>query len=113
MSPKAVGDSTISISSQSHNNTWCTLRTKNAFMNTAYVRLLVDDDKIVITRPALDYTGKTLQPHDHHNGWRSISINDERVAVGRYHIDEEESDEDQLVIYLDDKIDDDANGTND
>jgi len=60
-----------------------------------------DDSFISIKRPPFDYQGKTYSVGRIRGGYYSLSImyNDE-IPTGRYHFDQEDSNEDELIMYF-------------
>jgi len=61
------------------------------------VKIEVDDYCIYITRPSLDYRGKTFKAHNS-NGVYHTAIVDERLECGEFEFDSDESTEDRLVV---------------
>ena len=60
-------------------------------------------DKLVFKLYTIDYQGKSISPTHINSGWYEIQLVAE-IELGKYLIDEDESNEDQLVIYFEDKI---------
>ena len=61
------------------------------------VKIELDDYCIYITRPSLDYRGKTFKAHNR-NGVYHTAIVDERLECGEFEFDADESTEDCLVV---------------
>ncbi|HET8838061.1 MAG TPA: hypothetical protein VFM82_03615 [Flavobacteriaceae bacterium] len=61
------------------------------------VKIEVDDYCIYITRPSLDYRGKTFKAHNR-NGIYHTAIVDERLECGEFEFDADKSTEDCLVV---------------
>jgi hypothetical protein len=57
------------------------------------------DGRLEITRPTIDYQGKSKTPFRINGQKMAISITDPIMREGTFEIDEE-SDEDKLIIYL-------------
>lgn len=57
------------------------------------------EDRIEITRPTIDYQGKSKTPFKINGQKMAIYITDPRMKEGEFEIDED-SDEDKLIIYL-------------
>lgn len=70
------------------------------------VAIKVDDEKVVIESVGIDYIGATQTPVTHTNtGTRvSIHITNDKLKKGMYEIDKEESTEDKIIAYFEDKI---------
>jgi hypothetical protein len=64
----------------------------------------VDDEKILITRPSIDYRGRSHKPKLIASGWIIFSIVADIPLISNLPINLEESNEDQLVIYLIQKL---------
>lgn len=62
------------------------------------------EDIITIERPGMSYTGKLFKPSKGLSGWYGVSIKSDFTEVGKYLIDKDESNEDKIVIYLEDKV---------
>jgi len=61
------------------------------------VKIKIDDYCIYITRPTLDYRGKTFKAHMQ-KGLYHTAIVDERLECGKFEFDVNESTEDCLVV---------------
>lgn len=73
------------------------------FFKNEYLKAEVMDDCIIFTVPTLDYKGgmyKTSVKKNAPNGLRYFTIVDERINIGKFEIDEEESNEDEIVVYF-------------
>ena len=66
--------------------------------------ITIDEFSIRFTKPTLDYTGKTYPVKDvTAKGWRAISIPCD-IPVGKhFEFDEDESTEDEIVVYFDEE----------
>ncbi len=62
-------------------------------------------DKIIFTHPTIDYQGPYYNPskNEKYNSYVFFVIND-YLQEGEFPIDMDESDEDHIVIYFEDKI---------
>lgn len=73
------------------------------FFKNEYLKAKVEDDCIIFTVPTLDYNGrmyKTCVKNNTPDGLRMFTIVDERISLGKFEIDEEESTEDEIVVYF-------------
>ena len=87
------------------NNNYVNLNTKNNFFKTESLILEHSNEKLVFKIPNLDYQGKTYTPSIFNNcEWVRMTIKSKYIQVGRYQIDMDESNEDQVVVYYEDKI---------
>lgn len=66
------------------------------------VKINVSDDKIIFEHITID-DNHYITPYQKGNGW-SIFLQNDYLEKGVYLIDEDESNEDQLVVYFEDKI---------
>ena len=82
------------------------LRTRNSVLKEEYVIVKTYEDKLIITVPTIDYSGHQCKTSSVNckDGFGKVDFNDTVIPKGTYLIDEEESNEDKLVIYLEDKI---------
>ncbi len=80
------------------------IATINPFFKESIV-INIETTKVIFSKPMLDYTGKIVKfsPYSTHPTY-ICHINSNRLEKGVYVIDEEESNEDQVVIYFEDKI---------
>ena len=74
------------------------------FENNCEYIVAIDEDKIVFTRPSLDYKGKTSKAKSSSGTNVHFTIKAELPIQKFIPIDLEESNEDQLVIYLNQKL---------
>lgn len=56
------------------------------------------DEYIRITKPELDYSGKTIKMYKQNSGWYGATINKD-LPIGKFLFDEEDSNEDELIAY--------------
>jgi hypothetical protein len=70
--------------------------------NTDYV-IRFDGTKITIRVAPFDYKGKIAKAHSLDKKWVTITTK-MALPYGHYLIDKEESNEDEIVIYIEDKI---------
>ncbi len=65
----------------------------------------IHDDKIILRRVNLDWNGKTyIVRHEGNVGhYTCLPL---YIPVGKYYIDEEESDDDKLIFYINEKEED-------
>lgn len=77
------------------------ISSKNSlFKEDIIVKYDENEKKITFTLATIDYTGKTKKATVAGSGWYSLFINED-LPRGRHFVDEEESNEDQLVVYFD------------
>jgi len=82
---------------------------RHEFFQCEEVVVSVTDDKITITKPTIDFIGRTSKcttkyirkTSDHKQICVGVVL-----PYGRYLIDEEDSNEDRIVIFFEDKIED-------
>ena len=63
------------------------------------VLVSVDEESIRFTKPSLDYRGKTHKPKELKSGWYTFCIVAELPITKNLEFDDEESTEDELVVY--------------
>jgi len=91
-----------------HRNNYL-IQVKNDFIViNEYYNVIVTDEKIIIKRPLLSDVKMVKAVHTVSN-WVNITFNSDLDFIpdgisNKYLIDEDESDEDQLVIYFEDKL---------
>ncbi|HDY67384.1 MAG TPA: hypothetical protein ENH85_06320 [Candidatus Scalindua sp.] len=76
--------------------------TKNDFFKTKELVVKIDDESIVFRKPTIDWVGpthKTTKYNKSYEEWRNLVLYDDRLITGKFEIDDEDSDEDQVVIY--------------
>jgi hypothetical protein len=61
--------------------------------------VIVTNEKIIIRKPSIDYSGKTHKAIPNHSGWVTFVIVADLPLMKKLEPDEEESDEDQAVYY--------------
>jgi len=66
-----------------------------------------DDEKITLTNPTIDYRGEARPVSKANKYARKIYVGYLIVETGFYEIDPDESTEDKIVVYLEDKIEED------
>ncbi len=92
----------INICKRSENSNGFLLSTKNDFFKNKELVVKIDDKSIVFRKPTLDWVGLIHKPRKYsklYEEWRNVCLYDDRLITGRFEIDEEDSDEDQVVIY--------------
>lgn len=63
-----------------------------------------DSEKISFSVPSIDHRGKTFTVSKlNAYGWKQIGIQCDNLPVGKFYFDQDESNEDRVVIYLDQK----------
>lgn len=73
------------------------IASKSNWFNTEYVIVNMDEDCIIISKPTLDYTGKMYKVLKVGlNNLVKLSLD---LPMGKFDFDEEESTEDELVLY--------------
>lgn len=61
-------------------------------------------DKIVMSVPSLDYSGVAYSPN-RKDGWHRITVRSkEELPLGAFMIDKDESNEDLVTVYFEDRI---------
>ena len=67
-----------------------------------YLKVNVYYDKIIISIPTIDYNGKTYTSTKIGDGdkWRKFTITNENLKPGKFEINTEESNDDEIVVYL-------------
>lgn len=71
--------------------------TKHKFFDDNLI-IIDETDRIVFAKPGLDYRGKTRAFYEK-KGWFGINYFRSYIKPGKYYFDEEDSNEDQMVIY--------------
>ena len=56
------------------------------------------DEYVKITKPELDYSGKTIKMNKQNSGWYGTTINKD-LPRGKFLFDKEDSNEDELIAY--------------
>jgi hypothetical protein len=64
----------------------------------------IHEDKILFKIVTIDTTTKYFKTCKLQFGWKSLNHTHFYIEKGKYMIDEDETNEDQLVIYLEDKV---------
>lgn len=85
-----------------HANNQYTISSKHNLLKTDKVKVIVFYDHLVISRPDIDYRGKTfsVQINKNSNSWRYFAIVNENIIPGKFDIDEQESSEDEIVVFF-------------
>lgn len=65
--------------------------------NEDYI-IKINDEKIVIAKATIDYTGKTYKATKKGSGWVTFQIQAE-LPLGKFEFDADETNEDSVVIY--------------
>ena len=75
---------------------------KNSFFDRGNeVVISINDGAIIFSYPDIDYVGKTYHFCNMDEfGWKTCSLTSELLSPGKYFIDKDESNEDQLVVCL-------------
>lgn len=73
------------------------IRTKSNFFSEPII-IKITDEKIIFTKPSIDYAGKTISPTCDKDGWFHFRINCE-LELKRLDFDVDESNEDCMVVY--------------
>ena len=70
-------------------------------LKNEYIIVDVDIYCLIISFPTIDYNGKMYKPQTNSNNkeWRYFGITNELLITGKYEIDMDESNEDEIVIY--------------
>ncbi len=83
------------------------ISTKSEFLKTKEVSIKISYDHLIITKPTIDYRGriyKVQSMKDRNknvpNNWRYITVTNDNLIPGKFTIDEDESNEDQLIVYF-------------
>jgi hypothetical protein len=77
---------------------------KNEMSKEDFLKVDLDHEKIVLSRVGIDHVGKCYKVTKKNSGWAMIGVSLENYETGKFLIDEEESNEDELVVYFEDKI---------
>lgn len=75
------------------------IRSSNPFFNTEKVILKQEDDRLIVRKPDIFYTGKMHTPSKLGKSKQHQMTLVMPLPIGAFEIDQEESDIDQLVIY--------------
>lgn len=87
------------------NRNYVIVYSNNDFFKTDSIIYKYGHEKITFKIPTIDYRGKLLKPVLCDSvKWRHLTIKNEYLELGKYKIDPDESNEDQVVIYYEDKI---------
>ena len=76
---------------------------KNVLCEEDYLSVKVDEEKISLNRIGIDFVGKHHKVTNNTFGWAMTSISAD-LEDGKYEIDEDESNDDSIVAYFEDKI---------
>jgi hypothetical protein len=74
------------------------IRTKSNFFGEPII-IKITDEKIIFTKPTLDFKGKTISPNCDESGWFYFRIDCEYLEPKKFDFDLEESDIDCRVVY--------------
>jgi hypothetical protein len=74
----------------------------NPMFQNDRVIVSIDNDCVKITTPDIDFNGKSLKPTKSRGLFKTVSVYGNELPLGTYYIDDEESNEDQMIIYLND-----------
>ena len=97
---KETIDRYINISKGHRWNTF-QISSKENILKNEYVKVVFYDDFLIISTPMIDYNGKTYKPNPiSSKNWMMFCIANERLITGKFMVDIEDSDEDELVVYL-------------
>lgn len=92
----------ISITTPPHRENCRYIHLSNEYFPEREVVIDINSEYLVIRIPSLD-DAKTFKAYHHVKGINRIAIGAE-LPTGKFLIDQEESNEDQLVIYFEDEI---------
>lgn len=100
-----TGEDYIRINSGGKPRTY-NISSNNSFFKSEIVVCVVADDKIVFSVPTIDFNGKGTITYEIKNTikMRRVSLCTNFLPFGSFQIDKDESNEDQLVVYFEDKI---------
>lgn len=76
------------------------------FFQNDYLKVDVFDNYLVFSIPTIDYSGRMyktsrLSGRDGKSGlWRSLTIVNDLLNIGKFKIDKEDSTEDEMVVYF-------------
>ena len=114
MRGKKLSENTVTITVSGRHNQ-LRIASKHPFFNNDRIIVKSDDECITLSVPNLDFRGKSCGTTVIGKEWRGLSVSNAPLQLGVFEIDEDESDEDELVIYYSDQINDltiDANTLN-
>ncbi len=99
---KETSDNSINFSKSSYDTRRHISSKSKFFKLDEYIIVKVYDDKIVISKPTIDYGGKCIKVSSQRNGtdWLQFDITGHDLPLGKLEFDPEESNEDTAVIYL-------------
>ncbi len=71
------------------------------FVTNEDIIVKLKDDKMIVTRPTIDYNGKTYKVTKiSDSGWNCFTFIGQDLPIGKFEFDTDESNEDMVVIYL-------------
>lgn len=86
------------------NSAYSQITTTNPFFKLGVrYSMRYDGSKIIFRIAEFDYRGRTYPAYRTTGTWVTIAVN-YAIPYGHYKTDEDESNQDQIVIYLEDKI---------
>lgn len=90
------------IRSTRHNSNQFRVTSKHPFFKNEYLITKITEDCLIFSIPTIDYRGKSYKTHPCKNtkDFNACSITSEFMREGKFEIDEDDSDEDQLYIYF-------------
>ncbi len=106
--PKKAEDNFVTL--YSHNSkvgiTNTMLYSHNQIMNNDSIIVKWDSEKITIKIPEMDYRGGAYTPRapNKRPSGKTVMIITDTLPFGKFLIDEDESNEDQVVVYFEDQI---------
>ena len=89
----------ITIHKQSNGINRFSIHSRHEFFNCDELTVSIKKDVIIIRKPILSDVKRCKVTH-YNNGSRCITVNSDKLNIGSYEIDKEDSTEDELVIYL-------------
>lgn len=77
------------------------VQSNSDMLKNEYVILAIDTEKMIITTPSIDSSKKSLRPSNITDNIRVVISSGVELPTGQFEADQDESNEDQLVIYFD------------
>ena len=73
----------------------------HVMFQSEYIKITFLNEYLILSIPDIDFKGKIYKTirHNKCDKWRSFTTISEKIKKGKFYIDEEDSTEDELIIY--------------
>ena len=77
------------------------ISSKHQLFKNEYIKVRVDECKLIFSVPKIDCNRKMYKPITNNKSpdWRTFTITNDLLIAGKFEIDVEESNEDELIVY--------------